>query len=71
MVDRNFYKLKNGLSRQGGLSRGGNSRQVSLYVSSRCLYLKLEQEAACLLSNPSYHLVEIVSVANSSELFSV
>ena len=31
MVDGNFQKLENGLSRQSGLSRGGRSRQVSWY----------------------------------------
>ena len=33
MVDRIFHKLENGLFRQGGLSRGGRSRQVSLYFA--------------------------------------
>ncbi len=32
MKDRNFQKLENGLSRQGGLSRRARSRQVSLYA---------------------------------------
>ncbi len=31
ILDRNFHNLENGLSRQGGLSRGGRSKQVSLY----------------------------------------
>ena len=32
MVDRNFQKMENGLDRQGGLSRGNRSKQVSLYL---------------------------------------
>ena len=43
MVDRNFQKLKNGLFRQGGLFRGGRSRQVSLY--RKIFHLIIEQDA--------------------------
>ena len=32
MIDTNFQELENGLSKEGGLSRGGRSRQISLYM---------------------------------------
>ena len=47
MAGRSFHKLENGLSRQGGLSRGGRSRQVSLY----CSYPSQEDSLALMLSS--------------------
>ncbi len=44
MVDNTFHKGGNGLSTQGGLSRGrGRSRQVLLYTTCCCHSVMLHQ----------------------------